>query len=237
MPPYKCITASRAISVRSIRVRMRAVAGLHRGTRLLLRPATTKKTYTFPTCASSSVQCDGEAEAWLVVLECLSHPGHCSAVQQTARLGSFFDRPWKLDSQSRLHVRLTVSSAPPDVQIRKQRKAPVPFLHCIWPSDEGALWVDEPLAVDASLDGQLLEEVVHPTASSRVHAGVVHVRRESCRHALESSNSFSDISVRWQCRVEVVGSGEVNTDERNVFVLEPATGRSQPWARHRASWC
>jgi hypothetical protein len=78
---------------------------------------------------------------------------------------------------------------------------------------------------------------VHPTASCRVHAGVVHVRREACRHALESSNSFSDITVRWQCRVEVVGSGEVNTDECNVLVLEPATGCSQLWARHGPSWC
>ena len=92
--------------------------------------------------------------------------------------------------------------------------------------------VEEPLALLASLNGKLLEEVVHSTASCRVHASVVHAYGKSCRHALESSDSVSDITVRWQLRVEVFGSGEVNTDECNVLVLEPATGYSQCMQRH-----
>ena len=78
---------------------------------------------------------------------------------------------------------------------------------------------------------------MHSTASCRMHASVVHAPRKSCRHALESNDSFSDITIRWQRRVEVFGSIEVNTDECNVLVLEPATGCSQLWARPRAGWC
>ena len=78
---------------------------------------------------------------------------------------------------------------------------------------------------------------MHSTASCRMHASVVHAPRKSCRHALESNDSFSDITIRWQRRVEVFGSIEVNTDECNVLVLESATGCSQLWARPRAGWC